>query len=302
MPLTRLLMSSAKRTRVTVFAFIVALLISIQASAGPITMTWSVGGEIYPLKDPVGSSISASGSSDVLVNPFSQSWNITGPQGATASASMLEDDGALKMAVSAASNVGSQGQQAYMLESMDFREEGTVNKGGQFLVTFVLSAASELTGSRTSCVNNFPVNSFSTDAFLHAQPQVFGGSGTPADFDLFTNLCGGNYSKTFTGVATFGNGASVIYRNYLLIAVDAYLGTALLDASQSAHLYVDPITPGASISWASGDSHLTPAAVEGVPEPASILLLGTGLVGAYRSRIRRTSHVKAPIKTTPASD
>ena len=98
-------------------------------------------------------------------------------------------------------------------------------------------------------------------------------------------------SQSISQVWTFSGPASFVLDEQLILSVEvsAYAASASFaaDLSHTGHFYLDPITPGATYTTASGNLYITPA----VPEPDSWLLLCAGLpaVLGFVGR-RRTSN------------
>jgi hypothetical protein len=59
---------------------------------------------------------------------------------------------------------------------------------------------------------------------------------------------------------------------------------ALIDATDTVQFFLDPVTPGVSYLTASGASYLTPTDTTSTPEPAALLLTGSGLLAAAFAR------------------
>lgn len=70
---------------------------------------------------------------------------------------------------------------------------------------------------------------------------------------------------------------------------------SLLDAFNSATFNLDVVTPDASYTTASGLTYFTPSAI---PEPSSLLLLGSGLAGLVAWRVRRPKRKEQSIVLT----
>jgi len=132
----------------------------------------------------------------------------------------------------------------------------------------------------------------------YSQLNLYGGSGVFCD----TNCTGGGFDNRydtqmprafdFTDTFLLSVTAGDTYTLEEQLILSAYAGyccgptDAYADALNTSFLTIEVLTPGASISTASGVSYLPN--VVSVPEPATLALFGIGLAGLGFTRNRRS--------------
>ena len=103
---------------------------------------------------------------------------------------------------------------------------------------------------------------------------------------LSVSTSGGGQSQTAT-VTWVGNSEFPISADMLAIG-SAYNGSFTDDFSHTLHTYISSTTPGVVITSQSGHDYSPSVdAPVATPEPATLALLGTGLLLVVRQRIRR---------------
>lgn len=120
-------------------------------------------------------------------------------------------------------------------------------------------------------------------ASVSAQVNVNGSGGTGGSI----NGCSGGQSAPTFALTLLG-GSNISYTHVVSAFASASNGnaTASANAMNTSLLFFDVLTPGVSIVWNSGHDYSS-APVSAVPEPSSLLFLGTGLAGLATRRLRR---------------
>ena len=142
----------------------------------------------------------------------------------------------------------------------------------------------------TDCIVNI-INHLNENGFVAMDNSLYYDSTDP----LHQLLPG---SQSIGQVWTFSSPASFILDEQLILSVEvsAYAASASFaaDLSHTGHFYLDPITPGATYTTASGNLYNTPA----VPEPDSWLLLCAGLL-AVLGFVDKLAHVHLDPEIAP---
>jgi hypothetical protein len=136
----------------------------------------------------------------------------------------------------------------------------------------------------------FTTGAFISGAGTSGSPYQFGGNSSSTAISFVTNAANGTiaagttlFSGTISGASVTNNGGTSATLNFVLVSVNStLLSSTFLNASASGNSYSGTAGTtmfGSAVSGGSGTLGSTDVTVTNVPEPGTLLLFGSGLVG-----------------------
>jgi hypothetical protein len=279
-------MTTAIRTGFVAFVACLTLVVPETASAAPIL--YARAHAVAQNQDVVGAPIDSEDTG--FLNGFDSAPLVDAAIGSSSSFASVTD-GVMSAYASAGSLANGINGQAAFGEAL-FADtltlmSNTLAVGTSVTLHFALdldatSTAASISGVQTACGG------------AHANLSVYVLGGTSTVASAVDSSCAGDTNLNTGSFLVYEIGDTVTVAAILTAHASARAGSsAYVDASHTLRLLIDPTTNDFFYSTLSGNSYLSAATPAAVPEPASLLLLGSGIAGmAAKVRKRRKQQVQ----------